>query len=167
MPKEYAVLARASIAIEGIVRRLHPKLDVLEVGLPYAKELLLSRFNPGDASSVLMKSLLKLQGLAEDVPSQLSQILLDLEGGKFRVNVASDAIDRLAGQVRALAALLFLGMLSSGLVVGGLVVLASGGHAVIAWAALGAGALLAGAAAVFHAATQRLRKISVRRFLRR
>ena len=69
IPKEYAVLAKASITIEGIIRRLYPKLDILEVGLPYAKELLLSRFNPTDASSTIMKSLLKLQGLAEDVPA--------------------------------------------------------------------------------------------------
>src|SRR5574341_1159564 len=85
VPKEYAVLAKASITIEGIIRKLYPRLDILEVGLPYAKELLLARFNPSDASSTLMKSLLKLQGLAEDVPGQLTQILVDLEGGKFRV----------------------------------------------------------------------------------
>ena len=136
IPKEYAVLAKASITIEGIIRRLYPKLDVLEVGLPYAKELLLSRFNPSDASGVLMKSLLKLQGLAEDVPSQLSQILVDLEGGKFRVNVAGEAIDRIGGHVRALGVMVFLGLLSAGLTVGGLVVLASRSAPVLGWIAL-------------------------------
>lgn len=34
IPKEYAVLAKASITVEGIIRRLYPKLDILEVGLP-------------------------------------------------------------------------------------------------------------------------------------
>ena len=97
IPKEYAVLAKASITIEGIIRRLYPNLDILEVGLPYAKELLLARFNPSDASSAVMKSLLKLQGLAEDVPAQLSQILVDLEAGKFRVNVRSEDVERVGG----------------------------------------------------------------------
>jgi ubiquinone biosynthesis protein len=165
IPKEYAVLAKASIAVEGIIRRLYPKLDILEVGLPYAKELLLSRFNPSDASSVLMKSLLKLQGLAEDVPTQLSQILVDLEGGKFRVNVHSDAIDRIGGHVRALAVMVFLGLLAAGFTVGAFIVLATGGTRALALGALGMAALLSVGAGVYHVATLRLRKISLRRWL--
>jgi ubiquinone biosynthesis protein len=167
IPKEYAVLAKAAITIEGLIRKLYPKLDILDVGLPYAKELLLSRFNPSDASGVLMKSLLKLQGLAEDVPTQLSQILVDLEGGKFRVNVSSDGIERLGGHVRALGVMIFLGLLAAGFTVGAFVVLATGGRPLFWLVALGAAAVLSGVAALYHLATLRLRKISVRRFLLR
>jgi ubiquinone biosynthesis protein len=167
VPKEYAVLAKASITIEGIIRRLHPKLDVLQVGLPYAKELLLARFNPSDASSTLMKSLLKLQGLAEDVPSQLTQILVDLEGGKFRVNVHSEDLERVGAHVRALGVILFLAIVAAGLTVGGLVVLAVGGRTWVGLAALGAALALSTSAALYHVATMRMRKISLRRWLRR
>jgi ubiquinone biosynthesis protein len=167
IPKEYAVLAKASITIEGLIRKLHPKLDVLEVGLPYAKELLLSRFNPQDASGALMKSLLKLQSLAEDVPGQLSQILVDLEGGKFRVNVHSDAIDRIGGHVRALGVMLFLGLLAAGFSVAGVVVLASDGHRGLGLLSLAAAGLLCAAAALYHVATLRMRKVSIRRLLLR
>jgi ubiquinone biosynthesis protein len=167
IPKDYAVLAKASITIEGLIRKLHPRLDILEVGLPYAKELLLSRFNPTDASGALMKSLLKLQSLAEDVPGQLSQILVDLEGGKFRVNVHSDAIDRIGGHVRALGVMLFLGLLAAGFSVGGVVVLATDGHRGLGLLALGAAAVLCVVAATYHVATLRMRKLSVRRLLRR
>ena len=167
VPKEYAVLAKASITVEGIIRKLYPRLDILEVGLPYAKELLLARFNPSDASSALMKSLLKLQGLAEDVPSQLTQILVDLEGGKFRVNVHSEDLERVGGHVRALGVLLFLGVLAAGLIVGGLVVLAARGPTWLGASALGLAGALATAGGVYHVATLRMRKISLRRFLQR
>ena len=167
IPKEYAVLAKASITIEGMIRRLYPKLDVLEVGLPYAKELLLSRFNPGDASSTIMKSLLKFQSLAEDVPSQLTQILVDLEGGKFRVNVHSADVERVGAHIRTIGVMLFLGMLAAGLTVGGLVVLAVGGRTWLGAGALGVALALSSVAALYHVATLRMRKISVRRLLRR
>jgi ubiquinone biosynthesis protein len=167
VPKEYAVLAKASITIEGIIRRLYPKLDVLEVGLPYAKELLLARFNPSDASSTIMKSLLKIQGLAEDVPAQLSQILVDLEGGKFRVNVYSEDLERVGTHVRALGVMLFLAVLAAGLTVGGLVVLAAGNRAWLGVAALGVAFALSAGAALYHVATIRMRKISLKRLLRR
>jgi ubiquinone biosynthesis protein len=167
VPKEYAVLAKASITIEGIIRKLHPKLDVLEVGLPYAKELLLARFNPSDASGLVMKSLLKLQGLAEDVPGQLSQILLDLEGGKFRVHVQPEAIDRLGGHLRGVGVTLFLGLLAAGLAMGGVVAIALGARGPVGPAAILGAAALCGVAVVHHLAPARLPKISVRRFLGR
>jgi ubiquinone biosynthesis protein len=167
IPKQYATLAKASMTIEGIVRRLHPKLDVLEVGLPYAKELLLARFNPGDASTVVMRSLLKLQSLADDLPTQLAQILQDLESGKFRVAVSSEAIDRLGGHVRALGVMIVLGALAASFTLGGLVLLAQHGSGWLAAATLVTGALLSLASVGYHAFTLRPRKLSLRRWLLR
>jgi ubiquinone biosynthesis protein len=167
IPKEYAVLAKASITVEGIIRRLYPRLDILEIGLPYAKELLLQRFSPSDASGTFMKSLLKLQGLAEDVPGQLTQILVDLEGGKFRVNVHSEDVERVGGHVRAIGVMIFLGLVCAGLVAGGIVALALGANPWLGGLALGAAAVLGAAASVYHVATLRMRKISLRRWLLR
>ncbi len=170
VPKEYALLSKASIAIEGIIRRLYPQLDVLDVGLPYARELLLSRFDPRDAGGTLMKSLLKLQGLAEDLPAQLSQILMDLEGGKFRVHVHSEELDRIADNVRSLGLTLFLGILASGLTVGGLSMFARElatwrGLPALGFVALLLAGMLFGAAVTFYVLGGKLKKLSLRRFL--
>jgi ubiquinone biosynthesis protein len=166
VPKEYAVLAKASMTVEGIIRRLYPKLDILEVGLPYARELLMARFNPQDASGVLMKSLLKLQTLAEDVPQQLSQILGDLEGGKLQVKVRSEDADAISRRVSAVGVLLFMGLIASSLLVGGLVIVATSPRPAVGLASLAAGFLLAASALVFHLAPP-IRKIGLRRFIPR
>jgi ubiquinone biosynthesis protein len=167
VPKEYAVLAKASMTVEGIIRRLYPRLDILEIGLPYARELLLARFSPEDASGTLMRSLLRLQGLAEDVPNQLQQILADLEGGKLRVNVRSADVERIGEQVRSVGTLLFLGLLSASLTVGGLIIVAFRPEPLPGLVALGVGTVVAGFALVLHLAPFRLRKISIRRFIPR
>ncbi|TMB40358.1 MAG: AarF/ABC1/UbiB kinase family protein, partial [Deltaproteobacteria bacterium] len=44
IPKEYAVLSKASATTEGIIRQLDPDLDVAQVALPYAKQLLIDRY---------------------------------------------------------------------------------------------------------------------------
>ncbi len=167
VPKEYAVLAKASMTVEGIIRRLYPRLDILEIGLPYARELLLARFSPEDASGTLMRSLLRLQGLAEDVPHQLQQILADLEGGKLRVNVRSADVEAIGEQVRAVGTLLFLGLLAASLTVGGLIIVAFRPSTLPGLVALGVGTLVAGFALTLHLAPFRLRKISIRRFIPR
>jgi ubiquinone biosynthesis protein len=171
VPKEWAVLSKASISLEGIVRRLYPKLDILDLGLPYARELLLSRFNPSDASGTLMKSLLKLQTLAEDVPAQLQQILVDLEAGKFRVNVHSVELERIAVNVRMLGLSTFIGLVACGLTIGGLLVFA---RDFAAWPFLpflgGAALVVAGAlfgiGLVLYVLGGPRRKIKLRRLLR-
>ncbi|OFX20471.1 MAG: ABC transporter [Anaeromyxobacter sp. RBG_16_69_14] len=172
VPKEYAVLSKASIAVEGIIRKLYPKLDILEIGLPYAKELLFARFNPSDVSGTLMKSLLKLQTLAEDVPAQLQQILFDLESGKFRVNVRSEELSRIAVNVRTLGLTSFLGLVASGLTIGGFVVFARDfagwrGLPFLGGAALAVAGMLFGLGLALYLLSAPRRKIKLRRFLKR
>lgn len=166
VPKEYAVLAKASMTVEGIVRRLYPGLDILEVGLPYARELMMARLNPQDASGLVMKSLLALQGLAQDVPAQLSQILADLERGKLQVKVRSLDAEEIGRRLSAVGVLLFVGLIASALLVGGLVVVATSPRPAVGVAALLAGFALAGAALLFHWAPP-VRKIGLRRFIPR
>ena len=170
VPKEYAVLAKASITVEGIIRRLYPRLDVVEIGLPYAKELLYARLNPTDARGTLMRSLLQLQTLAEDVPAQLQQILIDLESGKFRVNVHARGLDRVATNVRGAGFALVLSVVASALLVSGTIALAAsgfGGLRTVAIAAMLGAAFLLGAAGTLWVLGLPRPKISVRRWLLR
>jgi ubiquinone biosynthesis protein len=70
--------------------------------LPYAKELLLGRYETGSLGTLGMKALLRLQTFATELPTQLSQVLLDLEGGKFTVNVASEELERIHAGIKGL-----------------------------------------------------------------
>jgi ubiquinone biosynthesis protein len=172
VPKDYALLAKASVTVEGLIRALYPDMDMMEVGLPYAKEMLLSRFDPTDSSGTLLKSMLKLQGLAEEVPAQLSQILADLEGGKFRVQVRSEALDRIADNVRSLGLTVFLGLVASGLAMGGMLVVsrqigASRGMWLLGLTALLLAGFLAGASLTSYWLGGRIPKLSLRKLLRR
>jgi len=172
IPKEYAVLSKAAATTEGIVRQLDPELDVSQVALPYAKQLLFERYSPGSMSGGLLRLLLQLQGFLQDTPQQLSQILMDLEGGKFNVTVRNDDLSRLNTNLKALGLLLFAGMISSGLIVGSfsLVGRASEGTGttwpVAALIGLALSAMLFGAALTWTLLSGRLKKISVRRLLK-
>ena len=172
VPKEYAVLSKAAATTEGILRQLDPDLDVAAVALPYAKQLLFDRYNPSSMSGGLLRLVLQLQGFLQDTPQQLSQILMDLEGGKFSVTVRNEEMQRLNTNVKALGILLFMGSIASGLIVGAfsLVGRVSGAEAthwpLAALAGLTLAAMLFGAAVTWTLASGRMRKLSVRRFLK-
>jgi ubiquinone biosynthesis protein len=173
VPKEYAVLSKAAATAEGVLRQLDPELDIAQAALPYARQLLADRYKPDALGGNLLRIALQLQGFLQDTPQQLSQILLDLEGGKFHVNVRGDDLARLSSNLKAIGVLLFGGMIASALIVGAFSIAGRAsegtGHTVWPLAALVGltlAAMLFGAAVTWTLLSGRLKKISLRRFLK-
>ena len=178
IPKDYALLAKAVMTTEGIVRALDPELDLLAFGMPYARELLHERFDPTEmlGAGAGMRSVLRLSTVVQELPTQLAQILLDLESGKFTVQARSPEAGRLENAVRTLGVTIFLGMIAAALVIGSFFALAR-----VDWQVAGrvpfpvvlAVAGLLGAAALFWSALSwsavqgRFRKIRLSRWLGR
>lgn len=169
VPKDYALLTKAAITIEGVVRAIAPEMDVLSVALPYAQRLLLDRVTPKNAQGGALRALLAAQGFVSEVPLQLSQILMDLEGGKFTVNMKSEDLPRLTAAVRWLGLVVFAGLMANGLIAGAFAVIAAGsdwnvrGVPVLAIIGLMAAPLLFGTALLWTLLGGRVHKISLRR----
>jgi ubiquinone biosynthesis protein len=174
IPKEYAVLSKASATTEGILRQLDPDLDVVTIALPYAKKLLWERYNPTSMSGGALRALLQLQSFLQDTPQQLSQILMDLEGGKFHVTVRNEEMSKLNLNVKALGILVFMGSIASGLIAGAFSLVGRASDPVsgtthwpvAALVGLALAAMLFGAAVTWTLVSGRLKKLSVRRLLK-
>ncbi len=124
IPPEYTMLARAGATIEGIVREFHPDLDVAEVAKPYAEQLLMDRVAPDNMQGGLYKALLQFQGLSQDVPIQVSQILSDLSSGKFSVNINSRAVDKFTNSLMTAATTIAAAIIGGAFVIGSFIGLA-------------------------------------------
>lgn len=118
IPAEYTMLGRASATIEGIVRQLHPDIDVAKVATPYAEKLLLGRVAPENVQSGLYRALLQFQGMQQDLPIQLSQILSDLSSGNFGVNVTGRQMEKVSTSLLVAATMISAALLGSAFVIG-------------------------------------------------
>lgn len=172
IPKEYALLSRASISMEGMLRSLYPEMNILEVALPYAKELLAGRYDPSQLQGGLMRTLLRFQSLATDLPTQLSQILLDLESGKFSVTVRAEQFDRLNENLRSAAVIAFVGLCACGFIVGTFIAFAQkpwmyGNTPVLGIIGVGMSAAFFSAVFTWYLFGGRVRKVSVSRWLKK
>jgi ubiquinone biosynthesis protein len=172
IPREYALLSRASISIEGILRTLSPDLPIAELATPYAKELLAGRYDPDQLQGGLLRTALRLQSFAQDLPVQLSQIMLDLESGKFSVTVKSDQLDRLNQTLRSLAAVAFMGLCACGFIVGAFIAFSTeqwelGGVPALGVLGVAGAAMLFGAMVTWYVFGGRVGKISLARLLKR
>lgn len=124
IPPDFAVLARATATIEGIVRHLYPELNFQELILPYVQQLMLRRFDLSRAGPEAMSLMLGVQDFVNEVPGQLNQLLVDLSAGRFRVGLQGEALEDLTQVGRVLGVRVSLAIIASALLVGAAVTLA-------------------------------------------
>ncbi|MBN2497930.1 MAG: AarF/ABC1/UbiB kinase family protein [Deltaproteobacteria bacterium] len=168
IPAEYVLISKALGTIDGTIRRLDPGLDVAEATAPYVQRLLLDRFNPDDLRGGLLRSLLLVSNFLDEVPRQVSQILLDMEGGRLSINVRDPESARLRSSVRGLGIEIFWGLVAAGLLAGSLPAFMGEGPApTAAIAGLAAAGLIALTATARYFLTPMLRKLRLRPWLER
>ena len=95
LPPDFAVLARATATLEGIVRHLYPELNVQALILPYVQKLVLQRMDWTRAGPEAMSLVLGLQTFVNEVPGQLNQLLHDLSAGRFQVGIQGEPLEDL------------------------------------------------------------------------
>ncbi len=118
-PTELASLSKALLNVEGVVRGLYPELDLLQAAKPYATKLFNDKMQMDHLKPELAKRAYEVFGLLQDLPMQLTQLMLDLEKGRVNVVVQSEDIRALQAALRSLAITLFFGMLTAAFVMGG------------------------------------------------
>jgi len=113
----YARLTKAAMTIEGIMRDLVPDLDIMATGMPYARQLASRRFSAQNIMKSAVTSAMGFSGFVQQVPQQLDQILMDLEGGNLEISVRNDSLDEMGASMNILGTRLFLGMVASALAI--------------------------------------------------
>ena len=121
---EYALLAKAGGTLEGVIRQLHPELNLYEVGQPYIRDLMARRFAPDKLQGELLRAGMGLAGFLQDIPGQLDQVLTDLESGKLTLRVEHDELAQLGRHLNGVATRVAMGCVAGGLVVAGAILLA-------------------------------------------
>jgi len=111
---------------------------------------------------------LQLSNFLNDVPQQVSQILLDLEGGRLSVQVRDPESSRMRGAVRGVGMDVFWGLVAAGLLAGSLPSLLQPGPAPAAaiWCLVGAG-LIAVTATARYFLLPIFRKVRLKPWLER
>lgn len=170
MPKDLALLSKATVTVDGIVRALHPTLEPSAQLAEKAQRLLVERFDPRNLKGGGLRVALQIGMLVQDLPLQISQALLDLERGHVTMQMVSQDLSHLDRNLRGLGMTVFSGLLASASLLGGFYVLARyewelwGVPLLPAVAFLMAGGLF-GVAFTWFVTGGRVKKISLGRWL--
>lgn len=149
LPPEFAVLSRAITLVEGEIRALVPNIDIVEEVKPYAQRLMARRFSPERVAHDVARTLIQVQGHFRDLPTQVNQMMMDLQGGNVTLVTRDPDAARLREEIRSAALRLSLAAAASTVTMGALMFVAMaawspGWFGLIVFGLLGGGMLLGG-----------------------
>jgi ubiquinone biosynthesis protein len=92
---EYAILIKAVATLEGIVRTLHPQVDLVGILKPTLTQLVAERFSPQKLAAELAGEATGLASSLRTLPAHFDQLLHDFETGNIRVRAMTPELDEL------------------------------------------------------------------------
>ena len=125
IPKEFTILSKTLITMEGTVERLDPELSILEVAQPLAKKLLFDEDQIKKLGKEFFESAVDYGRLLKELPSFLHNFLRKLEFEDFTFyfelkNTESTLkhIDKIFNRISFGIALLALSIIIAGIIIG-------------------------------------------------
>jgi ubiquinone biosynthesis protein len=172
IPSEYALVTRAAITVEGVIRQLDPELEVMHIVRPYVNRLIEEQLAVAQLGDGAMRNLVRARGFLRDLPLTASQILTDLEAGKLTLQVENPRFEQIGRNIDALGITVFMGLIASALVGGALEYMARydaelWGLPLLPSAAVFLASVLFGGALGRFFLAPHLRKLSITRWLNR
>jgi ubiquinone biosynthesis protein len=125
LPPEFAVLSRAVTLVEGEIRALLPGVDIVDEVKPYAQRLMARRFSPERVAHDAARLMIQAQGHFRELPTQVNQMMMDLQGGNVQIITRDPDAARLREEIRAAVLRLSLAAAASTVTMGSLLFFAA------------------------------------------
>ncbi|WP_207652869.1 ABC1 kinase family protein [Anaeromicrobium sediminis] len=125
IPNEFTMLVKTLGTMEGVVEKLDPELNVLEVAEPIAKKLMLNIFSPKAIKNNITENILDYGTLVQGFPEFILNFFRKLEDDDYNLNlkltgtkVILKHFDKITNKISFSIALLSLSIIIAGLIVG-------------------------------------------------
>ncbi len=118
VPGHFFLLARSMVTVEGVIRRLDPELDVLDVAKPYLIRAITKRFNPFTLGKKVLTGLAEFSSYMEDFPLDLKNAIRKINNGKVSVDLTHKGIDPMIHTINRVTKQIIQSLLAAGFVIG-------------------------------------------------
>lgn len=100
LPPDLALLFKALITADGVMRLLDPNFDAISVAAPIVRREMARRYAPASLAGKSKTLALDLAGLAADLPGLLRLLALRLRQGRLSAEIELKGLDRLGADIR-------------------------------------------------------------------
>lgn len=123
--KDFTMLAKALILIEGTAEKLDPELSILELAEPFGEQLLIERIHPRNKAKKWWKETKEYTDVLLTLPKQLRSLFIEAQRGNLKLNMhISDVekilmkLDRVSNRISFSVTLLAFSIVMVGLIIG-------------------------------------------------
>ena len=95
LPSDFIILAKTFLGVEGLARKLDPKLNLIKVAGPKAEKIIAQRYSPHNLSKEFFRRLKELERFLGAFPRQLHEIMLKLQHGKLKIEFEHKGLEKL------------------------------------------------------------------------
>lgn len=99
LPNEFVLMARGLSMVENTGLRLDPDIDVVALLKPFARKLMVQRYNPLKMASNAKNSFFAFEHVLRALPSLISKTIYKIEEGEVTVNIEVKHISEIANQL--------------------------------------------------------------------
>ncbi len=99
LPNEFVLMARGLSMVENTGLRLDPDIDVVALLKPFARKLMVQRYNPLKMASNAKNSFFAFEHIIRVLPSLISKTIYKIEEGEVTVNIEVKHISEIANQL--------------------------------------------------------------------
>ena len=99
LPNEFVLMARGLSMVENTALRLDPDVDVVALLKPFARKLMIERYNPLKMGHNAKNSFFTFEHMMRALPSLISKIFYKVEEGEITVNIQVNQISEITNQI--------------------------------------------------------------------
>ena len=126
LPRDFYLLAKALVTIEGVGRELDPDFSAVEHSTPFAKKLIRERMNPKKLIEDFVNSALEARLLMRDLPFEVREILRLTKRGEAKIRFEHEGLDPMLKTLDRIANRMVFAVVLTSLVIGSALIVLSG-----------------------------------------
>jgi ubiquinone biosynthesis protein len=146
LPQDFVLLGKTVFIIGGVGRELYPEFNILEVAEPFARKLMLKRFEPKEIASSLYKVGEEVLSFLTSLPGEWREIVSKLNRGEMKMEFEHKGLDNFMMELDRSSNRLAFSLIVAAIIIGSsLIVRMDTGPKIFSYPALGiVGYILAG-----------------------
>ncbi len=118
IPKEYTMLSRSLLLVEGTAQKLDPTFNAVNTFKPYAQKLAAQKLNPKKILDKLKTEILEMEGMTRIIPRTIRNILAKIEGGKIKLEFEHKNLDTFAHELEHITNKIVMAIIIAALIIG-------------------------------------------------
>jgi ubiquinone biosynthesis protein len=143
LPPEFAMISKALLISEGVARVLDPDFNIIEAARPYARRILLRRFDPVRRLKGLSRTADDVVALLRTLPPDTKEILSMIRKGKLAMRFEHRGLELLTDELDRSSNRISFAVVIAALVIGSSLIFQTGvGPTVFGYPVLGLGGFL-------------------------